>query len=175
MRSKLLKRFISLAVAFSMLTFTGIGQSVGELVGASISASAADTLTYGDYNYTVNSDNTVTIAKYVGLSTKTVIPSEIGGKKVTSIGNYAFRNCTGLTSITIPNSVTSIGNYAFDSCTGLTSINVDTDNSAYSSENGILFNKNLDSILKGMTSNIVIIKFSMQNRKKNPKVLSHKF
>jgi len=35
---------------------------------------------------------------------------------VTSIGNYAFRNCTNLTSVTIPDSVTSIGSYAFDDC-----------------------------------------------------------
>ena len=43
---------------------------------------------------------------------------------VTSIGNEAFRGCTGLTSITIPSSVTSIGWYAFDCCTGLTSITI---------------------------------------------------
>ena len=39
-----------------------------------------------------------------------------------NIGDYAFNDCTGLTSITIPNSVTSIGKYALASCTGLTSI-----------------------------------------------------
>ena len=43
---------------------------------------------------------------------------------VTSIGNYAFDDCDGLTSIEIPNSVTSIGNYAFYSCSGLTSVTI---------------------------------------------------
>lgn len=38
------------------------------------------------------------------------------GTGVTSIGNYAFYYCSGLTSVTIPNSVKSIGAYAFESC-----------------------------------------------------------
>jgi len=42
---------------------------------------------------------------------------------VTSIGDYSFYNCIGLSSITIPASVTAIGNSAFEGCTGLTTIN----------------------------------------------------
>ena len=43
---------------------------------------------------------------------------------VTSIGSYAFRGCSGLTSVTIGNSVTSIGDYAFRGCSGLTSVTI---------------------------------------------------
>ena len=43
---------------------------------------------------------------------------------VTSIGEYAFLNCSGLTSVTIPEGVTSIGEYAFRGCTGLTSVTI---------------------------------------------------
>ncbi len=41
---------------------------------------------------------------------------------VTSIGNFAFIECTKLTTITIPDSVTSIGDFAFSECTNLTTI-----------------------------------------------------
>ena len=43
---------------------------------------------------------------------------------VTSIGSCAFQNCRGLTSVTIPSSVTSIGKGAFDNCRGLTSVTI---------------------------------------------------
>lgn len=46
------------------------------------------------------------------------------GNSVTTIGESAFSNCSGLTSMTIPNTVTSIGSFAFDGCDGLTSITI---------------------------------------------------
>ena len=57
-------------------------------------------------------------------SYKDNITSVVIESGVTSIGNWAFRDCTGLTSVTIPASVTSIGEYAFDACKGLTSITI---------------------------------------------------
>lgn len=57
---------------------------------------------------------------------KVVIPATVTYNgiiySVTSIGSYAFRDCSGLTLIEIPNSVTSIGNNAFSGCNGLTKV-----------------------------------------------------
>lgn len=46
------------------------------------------------------------------------------GNTVTSIGEYAFVGCIGLTSVTIPSSVTNIRNWAFEGCSGLTSVTI---------------------------------------------------
>ena len=57
-----------------------------------------------------------------------LIPSTVTYNKttysVTSIGEYAFYNCSSLTSVSIPNSVTSIGWSAFDGCSSLASITI---------------------------------------------------
>lgn len=60
---------------------------------------------------------------------------------VTKINADAFRNCTALTSVTIPASITSITSDLFTGCTGLAAINVAEDNETYSSEDGVVYNK----------------------------------
>jgi len=67
---------------------------------------------------------------------------------VTNIGNGAFYLCNNLTSITIPASVTSIGDVAFADCASLTNINVNSSNLAYSSANGVLFDKNQVTLIQ---------------------------
>ena len=80
--------------------------------------------TYGDLEYSVLDDGTVEITDYNGSAKTVDIPEKINGKSVTSIGNCAFRYCTSLKSITIPNSVIEIGSSAFSGCSSLTSITI---------------------------------------------------
>jgi len=78
------------------------------------------------------------------------------GNSVINIGDYAFFNCSNLTSITIPKSATNLGGLAFSGCTRLTAITVDSNNPAFSSVDGVLFNKNHITLIQfpmGKTGN----------------------
>ncbi|MDR1682777.1 MAG: leucine-rich repeat domain-containing protein [Candidatus Symbiothrix sp.] len=66
---------------------------------------------------------------------------------VTSIGAYAFAGCSSLTEFTIPASVTSVEAGAFYACSSLTEIIVENENGYYSSGNGVLFNKDKTILL----------------------------
>ena len=81
-------------------------------VGGSSSSNTYLGYIFGASSYSNNSS-------YVPSSLKTVVVTNSS-----SIPSYAFYGCSGLTSITIPNSVTSIGVYAFYGCSGLTSITI---------------------------------------------------
>ena len=87
--------------------------------------------------------------KECGKLTSIIIPN-----KVVNISDYAFQQCSSLTSITIPNSVTSIGGYALGECAKLQSIDVDSDNPAFSSQDGILFNKLKTTVIQYPTGKI---------------------
>ncbi len=101
-------------------------------VGITAHATDGDVIEFGDFICKVLSEKekTAVITGYNGQPIgELVLPSSVNKSTgwsyaVTAIGSSAFRNCTGLTSITIPNSVTSIGKEAFQGCTGLTSITI---------------------------------------------------
>ena len=112
-----------------------------------------ESITSGDYVYSILEDGTAEITQYGGNKKDLIIPDELDGKPVTSIGksafkanrtvwsksflenvtipssvtkigDYAFEYCTTLLSITIPNSVTSIGRFAFQKCSSLEKIEI---------------------------------------------------
>jgi len=80
---------------------------------------------------------------YCDFITSLSIPSS-----VTSIGGAAFALCSSLQSVNIPSSVTIIGASAFEACDALTAINVDASNTNYSSLNGVLFDKNIITLIQ---------------------------
>ena len=90
-------------------------------------ASATD-ITRNGINYSLNSSTETAQVISGSYSGRISIPSQVTYNgitySVTSIGYGAFKGCSGLTSITIPNSVTSIGKQAFSLCSGLTSITI---------------------------------------------------
>ena len=68
-------------------------------------------------------DNTSHLLGYMGNDTQLTLPSYYNGQGY-EIYECAFYNCSGLSSVTIPDSATSIGDYAFMNCSGLTSITI---------------------------------------------------
>ena len=66
---------------------------------------------------------------------------------LTSIAEGAFENCVALTSLTIPSSVTSIDENPFSGCDNLSDIIVEANNQNYSSLDGVLFDKNMKTII----------------------------
>ena len=93
------------------------------LGGATLVARWTESQT-GDFTWTV-SGNEITITGCEQRPTGAlVIPSEINGYPVTAIGSSAFDGCTGMTSVTIPDSVTSIGYDAFVWCSGLEEVRI---------------------------------------------------
>ncbi|MBO5912136.1 MAG: leucine-rich repeat domain-containing protein, partial [Clostridia bacterium] len=79
----------------------------------------------GMFSYRVGRDGTVTVTKGLpAASGAVVIPAEIDGALVTSIGDYAFQHCVKITSIELPSTITNIGYSAFYGCLLLESINI---------------------------------------------------
>ena len=87
---------------------------IGTIAAIPVNAASVD-----DLSYTI-SNGAVTITDCnTSASGKMTIPDTIEGYPVTKIGNYAFSDCSALTSVTIPASITSIGTLAFYNCENL--------------------------------------------------------
>lgn len=85
-------------------------------------------------------DSVTSIGSYAFCACDVVMSVTLGNN-VTTIGDYAFATCYWLMDMVIPDSVTSIGYGAFNYCNSLTGIEVSSKNTAYSSIDGILYDK----------------------------------
>ncbi len=115
---------VTIPATINALPITSVGQSAFESKTSLASVTIPSSVTSIGYATFQSCFNLTNVALTSGLS---------------SIAAYAFYGCTGLTTVTIPASVTNIGPPAFGHCTSLTTITVDTNNSFYSSMNGVLF------------------------------------
>ena len=83
----------------------------------------AEELTEGDYTYRFYGEDQVFILKYNGNDTVVTIPDTINSTPVTEIDG-AFKDCTSITTVTIPEGVKTIGSDAFLRCTSLTDVTI---------------------------------------------------
>ncbi len=136
MRKKkgLFKTFLSVLLS-AVMVLGGLAGSLGEMPDTALTVHAEEAQTYGDYEYEVNSDNTVTITKYKGSEADVVIPNKINGFPVTGIGYEAFSDCQSLISVVISDGITTIGTNpvlgsigvgfgAFFGCSNLVSVTI---------------------------------------------------
>lgn len=146
------KKFLSLVLVMlifiSVIPFSANAKTIaetgqcGEDVYWNFNATTGQLTIYGTGDmYHYGSDNS---PFQYGDTIKSVI-IENG---ITSIGQNTFWCCTNLESVTISDSVTSISFYAFIRCAAISNITVEKNNNYYSSENGVLFNKEKTTLIK---------------------------
>jgi hypothetical protein len=119
------------------LTSIAIPNSVTSIGGEGFAGCPLTSVTIGT-NVTTIGPNSFENCPYTSVT----IPNS-----VTSIGIFAF-GYSGLTSVTIPNSLTNIGSGAFAQCSSLAAITVNSNNPAYISVNGILFNRSQTALIE---------------------------
>lgn len=100
-----------------------------------------------DFTYDVVDNSSITITGYVGSSSQVEIPDTIDGKPVNRLADSAFANTSEISSICIPASVKHIAENAFSRCDGLLEFNVSGDNAFFSSQDGVLYNKDKTTLV----------------------------
>ena len=110
-----------------------------------------ETVTYDGKEYSVTSIGYSAFRDCIGLTSITIPNS------VTSIGDFAFYGCGSLTSVTIPASVTSIGSDAFTFCGELTSIIVEEGNTVYDSRNNCnaIIETESNTLIRGCKNTVI--------------------
>lgn len=113
--------------------------------------------TYDGFRYSVK-DDTVIIRTYKDKTTvkDLVIPDEINGMPVVKVANFGAFNATSLTSIRIGKNVREIDGWAFTNNTSLKEFIVDPGNEHFVAVDGVLFSKNMKTLIyypikKGVT------------------------
>ncbi len=99
-----------------------------------------------EFTFSKNADGTLTLTECKG-SGSAIIPERHNGTAITEIGEKAFRTQSDITLIRIPKTVTKIAKNAFDLCYHLQSIEVDSENTEFSSESGVLYNKSKSALI----------------------------
>lgn len=106
-------------------------------------ASVAQSQVYtGPFETSINSNGTCTIEAVPPAAVGEVdIPETIHDALVSGLNYYAFYLCESVTSVTLPGRLTNIPDGVFSFCTNITAIEVASNNPAYTSLDGVLFNK----------------------------------
>lgn len=119
MKRKIISLILIFTLIITAMPFTGIDFS--DIFALKVSAEEAENFMWGDYECKIINTNEVEIVLYWGTDTEVIIPSEINGMPVTSIGKYSFHGYRGnnmdnnykIETVVIPSSVKTIGTEAF--------------------------------------------------------------
>ena len=106
-----------------------------------VNASAAE------FSFEKNGTGTLKIISCVGAG-KVEIPLEYDGLYMSEIGDNAFAGQVGITEIVIPKHINAISNSAFYDCPGLEKITVSTENSSFTSQDGVLYSLDKSEIIR---------------------------
>ena len=78
----------------------------------------------GDFSYSEDGNGSITLTKYNGKGASPELPSSIGGKAVTAVGESCFAGNTSVRKIVLPEGIADVGDYAFECCANLEEVSL---------------------------------------------------